>query len=74
MITQGDLDHHKGWAQCTACGQTFSTDGNFAKHRRAYACVHPASLGLVRAKGGVWRREAPDFSTPSVKRAVSDAA
>lgn len=46
-------------AQCTACGEVFSTDSNFEKHRKGRHgidrhCVHPSTVGLV-CKDGIWR-------------------
>lgn len=41
-------------AHCTACCTTFTTPGNFDRHRRgegdARACLGPASAGLVQVQ------------------------
>lgn len=39
---------------CRACGELFSTPGNFDKHRRNGECRPPASGGLVQA-AGIWK-------------------
>lgn len=39
---------------CAGCCHSFSTVGNFDKHRRAGACVPPADAGLVQNKRGLW--------------------
>lgn len=48
-----------GWqpsrkAHCSACGENFSTPGNFDKHRRDGECVTPIKAGLIQNKRGVW--------------------
>lgn len=49
--------------QCTGCGEYFSTESNFDRHRRfsvneqQRVCVDPASVGLVisnRAGNSFW--------------------
>lgn len=51
MKTEHDLQRHLSWAQCTACGETFSTDGQFDDHRYGGECVDPSVLGLVEVDG-----------------------
>ena len=49
--------------QCTVCGEIFSTEANFDKHRKGdhtvkRYCVNPTEVGLVlanTASGKVWR-------------------
>ena len=46
-------------ARCTVCGELFSTDANFDRHRKGEHgvnrhCVDPASVGLVLV-AGVWK-------------------
>lgn len=49
--------------QCTVCGEIFSTETNFEKHRKGdYSkgreCVNPVDVGLVlgnTATGTVWQ-------------------
>ena len=47
--------------QCPACGEIFSTESNFIKHRRGKYidntrhCVNPESVGLHKDPHGVWR-------------------
>ena len=53
-------------AHCAAagCHRTLASIADFARHRRAGRCLHPASLGLVE-RAGLW-------ATP--ERHVNDAA
>lgn len=37
-------------SHCGACHETFSTVGNFEKHRVRGQCVDPSSVGLVKTK------------------------
>lgn len=39
---------------CRACGEYFSTVGNFDRHRRNRECQPPDTVGLVEV-GGVWK-------------------
>lgn len=39
---------------CRACGEMFSTVGNFDRHRRDGECRPPATVGLVQV-AGVWK-------------------
>lgn len=36
-----------GPAHCSGCHETFSTVGNFDRHRREFACRPPAEIGLI---------------------------
>lgn len=47
-----------GAAHCAACHVTFSTAGNFDRHRASFECREPASVGLVLNERGSWG-EAP---------------
>lgn len=43
-------------AHCSACHETFSTAGNFDKHRRGGKCLLPdAGIGMVK-RDGIWRK------------------
>lgn len=48
------------WAQCTECGETFSSDWNFDLHRAGSHkddtrhCLNPAEVGLVRNRYNRW--------------------
>ena len=51
-----------GRCQCPACGEVFSTDSGFTKHRKGELgkkyCVDPETVGLVIKKVGeytVWK-------------------
>jgi hypothetical protein len=46
-----------GWGQahCTACHGTFSTVGNFDRHRKDGECLDPLAVGLQQDAGGLWR-------------------
>lgn len=49
----------KGWSagrkcHCSACGENFSTVGNFDQHFEKDKCLHPSVVGLVKNKRGVW--------------------
>ncbi len=43
-------------AHCSGCHETFDDSELYDAHRLNAACVPPASLGLVRNKGGIWLR------------------
>jgi hypothetical protein len=44
-----------GRAHCSGCHQTFATVGYFDRHRRAFACVDPATIEGMREVDGIWR-------------------
>lgn len=50
-------------AHCSGCHLTFSTAGNFEKHRRGWGprgkCLSPGLVGLVE-KDGLWRSPEPE--------------
>lgn len=41
-------------AHCGACHETFTTVGNFDKHRRNGKCAAPTKVGLVADANGRW--------------------
>lgn len=50
-------------SHCRVCHETFTTVGNFDRHRRATGCVVPALAGLVADARGLWHLPAdPDRS------------
>jgi hypothetical protein len=46
-----------GKAHCSRCCQTFSTVGNFDRHRERGLCLQPAEAGLKLNTYGVWIQE-----------------
>lgn len=52
-------------AHCAACHETFTTPGNFDKHRNPRgehgSCQNPAKVGLVRGKRGYWTTDADSW-------------
>jgi uncharacterized C2H2 Zn-finger protein len=48
--------------RCTACGEYFSNDRSFTRHRRDGKCLDPTSRGLTQDKRGIWRRAAPNLA------------
>jgi hypothetical protein len=46
--------------QCTACGEIFSTVGNFDRHRGGSDCRPPAEVGLVQHVRGWWLQPGGD--------------
>ena len=45
---------------CNACGEVFSTESNFNKHRRGQHgvdrhCLEPSLCGLQRNPAGIWK-------------------
>lgn len=42
-------------AHCPTCHNTFSTVGNFDRHRKDGKCITPKKAGLVQNKRGTWR-------------------
>jgi hypothetical protein len=34
-------------SHCTVCHETFTSPGNFDRHRSNFKCLSPASLGMV---------------------------
>lgn len=68
MIT---LPHGSKRCLCRDCLHVFSTPNAFDQHRKAGACVDPATAGLI-CRDGIWVREykrrkdiAPEIPTPS---------
>lgn len=47
-------------AHCSGCCRTFTTVGNFDRHRRDGQCRHPSTVGLVQRPDGLWSAPAPD--------------
>lgn len=47
-------------AHCSGCCRTFTTVGNFDRHRRDGQCRHPLTVGLVQRPDGLWSAPAPD--------------
>jgi len=43
---------------CRTCGQYFSNDANFRRHRVRGWCISPDLAGLVLDHRGIWRRAA----------------
>lgn len=57
--------------QCPACGEVFTTEGNFDRHltpgRTADEfdgpwCQSPAAVGLIKYSGGWWHQPGPDVA------------
>lgn len=42
-------------AHCGSCHRTFAGAGYFDRHRRAYACVDPATIDGLDEVDGIWR-------------------
>lgn len=42
-------------AHCGACHRTFAGVTYFDQHRRAFACVDPATIAEMRLVDGLWR-------------------
>lgn len=42
------------YAHCASCHETFSTVGNFDRHRRSGVCISPQGCGMTRTHTSVW--------------------
>lgn len=49
---------------CTVCHETFTTVGNFDRHRKTGKCEHPTACGFVQGQNGVWHQDARGHSFP----------
>lgn len=50
-------------AHCTVCHNTFTTPGNFDRHRRGGQCLAPENVGLVSSRrpwGSIWHMPGRD--------------
>ena len=45
----------KRLAHCGACHRSFGGVGLFEQHRRAFACLDPATIEGLRLADGIWR-------------------
>ena len=39
---------------CTSCHKTFNSLGAFDKHRKAFKCIDPETLGMQMNEKGIW--------------------